>query len=222
LKVWKHDDLSEDLALAKGGIPFLNVNLGMAWDYNKYNGYAKHAKRADLVVCLPSYRRFTLSVYEIKVSRSDFLSDIRSEKWKLYLPNCHRFYFATSSDIVKKDDIPDPAGWIIRGENGWSTRKKATKLDNDIDKNVLLSLIFARQRRSSRERRIDLVQDMKSRTYGRRDFNGRLKSCKILGKNLGVLHEISMKLGGIEKATKILTGEYYKNANMGKIDLEFI
>ena len=50
--------------------------------------------RADLVIIRPSYKRFCVSVFEVKVSRADFLSDIRSEKWRGYLPHCNRFYFA--------------------------------------------------------------------------------------------------------------------------------
>ena len=34
-KAWKHDELADDLAIAKGGIPFLNVCLGSDWENYK-------------------------------------------------------------------------------------------------------------------------------------------------------------------------------------------
>lgn len=201
MNTWKHDDLAEDLAVAKGGIPFLNVCLGSTWDNRS------RTPRSDLVVCLPSYNRFAISIYEVKVSRSDFLSDIRSGKWRSYLPNCHRFYFATLSDVCQKSDIPDDAGWLVRGPKGWSTRKASPKFDNKIEHNVLLSLIFARQRRSAREKRLDDVQDIQSRSYCRTDYFGRLKAARVLGNEFGKLHEAAMQIGGVKKATKILQNE---------------
>ena len=201
MKPWVHDKLAEDLAIAKGGIPFLNVCLGSAWISDK------KTPRADLVVCNPSYNRFCLSIYEVKVSRADFLSDIRSEKWRCYLPYCHRFYFAIQKGVASQSDIPQDAGLIVRGEKGWSTARAAKKLDNIIPDTVLLSLIFSRQRRSKRQKRLDDAQDLYTRPMFRTDWNGRLKSARLLGKEIGMLYEAAMLHGGIKNATKILNNK---------------
>lgn len=200
MQTWTHDRLAEDLAIAKGGIPFLNVCLGSAWTYPRGN----KTPRADLVICRPSYRKFCLSVFEIKVSRADFLSDIRSEKWRAYLPHCDRFYFAVLKGILTKDDIPTEAGLITRGPKGWHTNIAAPKMDHEISPYTLKSLIFAKQRRSVREKRLDDIQDMRSLSYIRTDFNGRLKAARVLGNQFGKLHEAAMKIGGIENAIELL------------------
>lgn len=46
-------------------------------------------------------------IYEIKVSRGDFLQD---NKWHLYLQYCHEFYFIVPSGMVKKTELPDNVG----------------------------------------------------------------------------------------------------------------
>jgi hypothetical protein len=206
LNTWTHDRLLEDLAIAKDGIPFINVCLGQSWD-----DYGKNAQRADLVVCRLSYKRFTLSVYEVKASRSDFLSDIRSGKYKGYLKHCHRFYFAIAKGIADISEIPEKAGLVIRNEKGWHTRKQSYIFNNDIDKDILLSLIFAKQRRGTRQRRIDDVQDISARPYYRSDRENRIKACRVLGKKMGLLHESAVRFGGLEKAIRFLDSDLNKN-----------
>ncbi len=100
-KTWQHNDLAEDLAIAKGSF-FLDVPLGSVW----FAPYGEGVPRADLVEIKPSYTRFCVSIYEVKVSRADFLSDIKSGKWRGYLPHCHRIYFATPAGLVDKKEIP--------------------------------------------------------------------------------------------------------------------
>lgn len=203
---WKHDDLAEDLAIAKGGIPFLNVCLGSAW----LNSRNKKTPRADLVVCRPSYKKFYLSIFEVKVSRSDFMNDIRSGKWMAYLPHCNCFYFAAVKGILDISEIPQQSGLIIRGDKGWYTRMAAPKINNEIPIATMKSLIFAKQRRSAREKRLDDVKSMMS-DYGRNDFSGRLKAARVLGNKIGKLHEAAMRYGGLDKAISLLNAELENN-----------
>ena len=177
----EHDDVAEDLALAKGGIPFLNVCLGPKWI-----GSGK-TPRADLVVCSASYKGFVLSAFEVKISRSDFLRDLRSEKWRTYLPHCNRLYFAVLDEVCRKEDIPEEAGLLIRNSKGWYTAKKAPSLQSSIPHDTLLSLIFARQRRSAREKRIDDIMEMRRLGYHATDFQGGLKAARVHGKEVGRL-----------------------------------
>lgn len=116
-----HDALAEDLALSIGVLPYLNVVLGSAW----LSGADNKTPRADVLGIKPSYTRFCVAIYEVKISRSDFLSDIRSGKWRSYLPHCHRFYFATLPGICSREDIPAEAGWMVRTDKSWTTRKPA-------------------------------------------------------------------------------------------------
>lgn len=183
-----HDDIADDLATAKGGIPFLNACLGSVWADGK-------TPRADLVVCRPTYKEFTLSIFEVKISRSDFLSDIRSEKWRLYLPHCHRFYFAAMAGVCKKEDVPEEAGLMIRNDKGWHTAKAAPRLMPNVPQETLLSLIFARQRRSIREKRIDDILEMNRRGYRATDFMGASKAARVHGKDVARLLGVIGSLG---------------------------
>ena len=195
-----HDELAEDLAIAKGGVPFLNACLGSVWVDGK-------TPRADLVVCKPSYTKFLLSVYEVKVSRGDFLSDIRSGKWRLYLPHCHRFYFAVEDGICTLEDIPGEAGLIIRKKASWYAAKAAPRLTGDIPHETLLSLIFARQRRSAREKRLDDLLMIKSRGFNSYDYGGRLKTARLFGDDISKLLCSVRDVGGIDSARNILDVE---------------
>jgi hypothetical protein len=207
-KIWKHDELAEDLAIAKGGIPFLNVCLGSAW----LNRRVK-TPRADLVVCRPSYKKFCVSVFEIKVSRADFLSDIRSDKWRDYLPHCDRFYFAVCKGVLELSDIPPEAGLVVRGPNGWHTRKTAPKMEHEIPMATMKSLVFAKQRMSVREKRLDDIRDI-YRDF-RKDYFGRLKAARIMGKQFGDLYEAAMRVGGLKKALALLNGEIDRDRKLG-------
>lgn len=137
MKTWQHNELAEDLANIKR-TNFLDVPLGSVW--------FERPQRADVVEIKPSYTRFCVSIYEIKISRSDFLSDIRSDKWRGYLDHCHRFYFAVTKGMVSKDEIPQEAGLIVRGDTGWLTLKAAPARDVEIPLSTLYSLLFAKQR----------------------------------------------------------------------------
>jgi len=194
---WDHRKLTEDLAFNKGTC-FIEVPLGSVWggifqnqedgrkifmeerDYKKVVEKQKELKsnvpqRADVIAVKPSYTRFCLSIYEVKVNRSDFLNDIRSEKWRGYLDSCHRFYFATPSGLVKKDEIPAEAGWIVRGDKGWTSPKRAVARDIDVPKDTLLSMLFYRRKESY------IYRDRLWYTY----WPDRRKQMKLLGKKIG-------------------------------------
>lgn len=171
MKIWQHNELAEDLADIKN-TNFLDIPLGSVW--------LERPQRADVVEVKPSYTRFCVSIYEIKISRSDFLSDIRSGKWRGYLDHCHRFYFAAPKDMVTKNEIPEEAGLIVRGETGWSTIKAAPVRHDDIPYTTLLSLIFAKQRLNHSKHGRKAIADCISYNYWKRD-----NLYKKLGKELG-------------------------------------
>lgn len=170
---WKHEELAEDLARIKG-TGYLDVPLGSV--------YLQRPQRADIIEIKPSYTRFCLSVYEIKISRSDFLSDIRTEKWKGYLEHCNRFYFAVPSGMVKKEEIPEPAGLIVRGETGWNTLKAAKVLDTEVSNMTLLSMLFNKQKQDSYARHRDKI--CKAASYYFMSREEKLKTLKTLGNEI--------------------------------------
>lgn len=147
-----HFELCQDLAHSLQ-TNFIEVPLGSVW--------LDRPQIADVINLRPSYTRFVLDIYECKVSRADFLSDIRSKKYEGYLPHCHRFYFAVQSGVATVKDIPDGVGLIIRGEKGWHTVKAPKKREVDFELNMLLSMIFFRERDRGYIRRVKLAQNLR-------------------------------------------------------------
>lgn len=170
---WKHDKLCEDLAISLGGTPYLNVPLGSRYlriyenerqlsqairegeDYWTARKNLRQVQMADVMRIIPSYTRFCVFIYEVKVSRSDFQSDLRSGKWRGYLDHCHRFMFAMPTGIAKKDEMPEEAGLIVRGPKGWQIQKAAPGREVHVPEETLMSMLFLRQRDTLRSRNLD-------------------------------------------------------------------
>ena len=80
--------------------------------------------RLDAWAMRRSYTRAATYGYEVKVSRSDFLSD---DKWRSYLPYCNQFFWVAPRGLVLPDEISDGCG-LLEVSNGGKrllTRKKA-------------------------------------------------------------------------------------------------
>ncbi len=172
IKNWNHDKLAEDLALALD-TPWRQVPLGSVWIDN--------AQLADVITIKPSYTKFCLHIYEVKVTRADFLNDLRRDKWRGYMPHCHRLSFAVPVGMVKKDEIPQEAGLIVRGSKGWRVLKAAPKTNLEIPQNTLLSMLFLKQRTTVRQRNLKAALGL-ARSEG--DWDGRRRQARHLGKNI--------------------------------------
>ena len=135
---YTHDELLNDLALAKRSIykecplgsPYMQIRVPIA----------------DLITFRPSYTRFWVDIFEVKASRSDFQSDIRTGKWEKYMRFCNRFYFAVADGVCEKDEVPESVGLYIRNEKGWRCVKQAKNRIVEPDLFMLKSMIFYRQK----------------------------------------------------------------------------
>ena len=110
---WTHDGLQADLAETRaeaGDIVVEKLCLG-AWG----------SAQADVVVVRPSWSSPTPTIYEVKVTRSDFLRDVRAKKFEKYLPFCRRLYFAVPRGLVTQKEVPEGCGLCWRGPKGWHT-----------------------------------------------------------------------------------------------------
>lgn len=134
-----HRDACFDLATAKG-TQFIEVPLGSVWlNYGAIG-------QADVITIKPSYNRFNLDIYEVKVQRSDFLQDVKSGKYKKYLPHCNRLYFAVLEGVATKEEMPDDVGLLIKKEKTWYTAKAAKKREIEHTKEMLMALAFSNGR----------------------------------------------------------------------------
>lgn len=80
--------------------------------------------------CTLNVSKLDQQVHEIKVSRADFLSDIRNpDKREAYFQLAPRVSYATPHGMVSKDEIPLDCGWIEQASSGssWIVRKRPPK-----------------------------------------------------------------------------------------------
>lgn len=112
--------------------------------------------RVDVIAVKPRmYATKDLRAYEVKLTKQVFDKDIKENKWRKYMNVFHRVYFAAPAGVLKKSDIPDEAGFIIRNENGWHV-VKAPKFNNPekLDVNSILALLYHGYEESKVARRL--------------------------------------------------------------------
>ncbi|MEG5996929.1 MmcB family DNA repair protein [Enterobacter ludwigii] len=124
-KLWKHNELAHDLA------EHLRRNTArICWE-DMQLGPAGTC-RPDVYAMAHSYSKFCPVVYEVKVSMSDFRADVTAGKYTKYFKYAGGVVFAVPEGLLKKGDIPEGCGLMIRKETGWHTLKGPTirQLDN--------------------------------------------------------------------------------------------
>lgn len=100
----------------------------------------RHHSKIDALGIKISWTDFTITGYEVKVARSDFLRD---DKWPSYLPMCNRLYFAVAPGVCTVEEIPENCGLVqITPNGGLRTVKKAPWRDIEMPVNMLLYLMF--------------------------------------------------------------------------------
>lgn len=124
---WQHHTLLRDLAtfMFDDKIVFAESGVDSRWLTRG------EVSVPDVLTLNKSYTRPAPTIYDIKVSRSDFNSSFRKDKWMRYLPYCTRFYFAAPKGLLKKADIPEKAGLFVRGPDSWYTVKTPKVLAGD-------------------------------------------------------------------------------------------
>lgn len=97
----------------------------------------------DAVAIYKSWSHPQIRGYEIKVSRSDFLRDI---KYSQYLPYFHEFYFIVPAGMVQRQEVEENIGlmWYNPETGIITTKKKAVWRNIEIDALMLLYVIMYR------------------------------------------------------------------------------
>lgn len=97
----------------------------------------------DAVAIYKSWSRPQIRGYEIKVSRSDFLRDV---KYSRYLPYFHEFYFVVPAGMVQRQEVEENIGlmWYNPATGAITTKKKAVWRSIEIDALMLLYVIMCR------------------------------------------------------------------------------
>ena len=82
------------------------VRVGLG--FHTYSG--NNARSIDTLV-IDTYRDFRRTAFEVKVSRSDFLSDLaKPDKHTPALALCHDFYWIAPKGMISPDEIPAGMG----------------------------------------------------------------------------------------------------------------
>jgi len=100
-------------------------------------GWASNERYFDAFAlnCWPS-KGFHRIAYEIKVSRSDFLHELKQhEKRVEAMKVCHEFYFVTSPDVAAADEVPENCGLYHATDtvHGWQLKKVKVAMHREID-----------------------------------------------------------------------------------------
>src|SRR5690606_37137616 len=103
---------------------------------------AEH-RRLDGWAMAKSWAHPTVTGYEVKVSRSDFLQDT---KWPDYLPMCNELYFVCPTGLIQPPEVPAEVGLLWASKTGTKlyTKKKAQYRDVKIPEEVFRYVLMCR------------------------------------------------------------------------------
>ena len=145
---WKHNALAHDLA------DHLRQNTArIIWEDMQLG--PSGTARPDVYAIPCSFSKFCPVVYEIKVSVSDFRADVTAGKYTKYFAYASAVVFAVPEGMLKKTDIPEGCGLMVRKESGWHTLKGPTMrpLDN-LPRDAWIKLVIDGIRRETERTRI--------------------------------------------------------------------
>lgn len=136
MSVWGHDELAHDLALLKANgnrVVFENIPMGAAM-----------SERPDVYCISKSFTDPRPTTFEIKVTRSDFLQDVKKGKWKVYKSYSEQVFFACPDGLISPDEVPKECGLIVRKKKAWRVVKQAPRsFVNKFDECVVVKLLIA-------------------------------------------------------------------------------
>lgn len=94
----------------------------------------------DLWVMKKSWAHPSFIGYEVKVSRSDFLGDI---KWRKYRDVCTELYFAAPPGVIQPEELSDGVGLILCTKSATRIKRKAVWREPDEEKlRVLMTYVL--------------------------------------------------------------------------------
>lgn len=136
-----HDELANNLAV------HLMSDDRMVWE--DIPAGKSGSVRPDVFTIQKSFSNPTPISYEVKVSLSDFRSDITKAKWSNYLDFSYGVIFAVPKGLVTKKDIPDGCGLICFNGLSWHTVKKPTLNPAILNGELLLKLLIGGSERET-------------------------------------------------------------------------
>jgi hypothetical protein len=81
-----------------------------------------------------------LTVYEIKISRSDFLNEIKQQKYLRAMKSCNRFYYLCPPYLILPTELPQNAGLCFYDNGEIKVIKRAKRINTIITNYTLIRL----------------------------------------------------------------------------------
>ena len=135
-----HDELAHSLA------QHLQCESKMVWEDIPAGMMGE--VRPDVYTLQKSFSSPNPITYEVKVSVSDFRSDITTAKWKNYMRFSYGVVFAVPKGLITKKDLPTGCGLMTyNGAGIWHTVKKPTLHPCTIPSELLLKLLMSGEER---------------------------------------------------------------------------
>jgi hypothetical protein len=98
----------------------------------------------DIIAIKRDYLRKSISIFEIKISRADFLSDVRKQKYLKSMPFASKFYYVCPWDLIQPEEVPDGIGLYYVEDKYTGVCVKSAKAKKVIlSENVLWSMILS-------------------------------------------------------------------------------
>lgn len=99
--------------------------------------------RMDVWVMNRSWVNNKITVYEVKVSRNDFLGD---DKWRRYLPYCNELYFVCPYGLIDPSELDEGIGLMVASKNGTRLfkKRKAVYRPADVPDDLYKYILMAR------------------------------------------------------------------------------
>lgn len=105
--------------------------------------------RPDVLTIEKSFANPKPVSYEIKVSISDFRSDVTSGKWMGYLEFSSAVVFAVPKGLITKNDVPNGCGLMTFNGEFWNTVKRPTLSPSNLSNELLLKLLICGNERQT-------------------------------------------------------------------------
>lgn len=105
------------------------------------------SRRVD-AVCVNTWAStgFAVHGFEIKVSRSDFLNEMKDiSKWQKFGQFCNFFWLAAPKGLVDVSELPEKWGLMELQKNGLRIKKQAPQLDQKPISNLFLAALLRNQ-----------------------------------------------------------------------------
>ena len=196
---------------------------GSSWSADK-------TPRFDLWTMKRSYTKPMTWIYEIKVSRQDFVKD---DKWQSYLPYCTDFYFVAPCGIIDVSEIPEQSGLLLTSKTGNKLycKKKAPHRNVTIPDSVFKYILMSRTEivnstyannnsNSNSDKKQYWEQWLADKNENQRlGYNVSKKIRRLYDKNVDMVarnqNRIENEIKGLKEVKKILKELGFDSENLG-------